>query len=53
MNSNPALAEQLLQDHNVKKWFENAEQLLSTLGDAQSNTAFILPNGMNLQPAIH
>ncbi|MDQ0876439.1 flagellar hook-length control protein FliK [Paenibacillus sp. V4I3] len=51
MNSNPALAEQLLQDPNVKKWFEDAEQLLSTLGDAQSNAAFTLPNGLNLQPA--
>lgn len=51
MNSNPKLAEQLLQDQNVKKWFEDAEQLLSTLGDAQSNTAFTLPNGLNLQPA--
>lgn len=50
MNSNPALAEQLLQDPNVKKWFEDAEQLLSTLGDAQSNAAFTLPNGFNLQP---
>lgn len=51
MNSNPALAEQLLQDPNVKKWFEDAEQLLSTLGDSQSNAAFTLPNGLNLQPA--
>jgi flagellar hook-length control protein FliK len=51
MNSNPALAEQLLQDPNVKKWFEDAEQLLSTLGDVQSNAAFALPNGLNLQPA--
>ncbi|MCY9665270.1 flagellar hook-length control protein FliK [Paenibacillus alginolyticus] len=51
MNSNPKLAEQLLQDQNVKKWFEDAQQLLSTLGDAQSNAAFTLPNGLNLQPA--
>ncbi|KRE51734.1 flagellar hook-length control protein FliK [Paenibacillus sp. Soil724D2] len=51
MNSNPKLAEQLLQDQNVKKWFEDAQQLLSTLGDTQSNTAFTLPNGLNLQPA--
>ncbi|KRF31924.1 flagellar hook-length control protein FliK [Paenibacillus sp. Soil787] len=51
MNSNPKLAEQLLQDQKVKKWFEDAEQLLSTLGDSQSNAAFTLPNGLNLQPA--
>jgi flagellar hook-length control protein FliK len=51
MNSNPELAEQLLQDPKVKKWFDDAEQLLHTLGEAQSSMAFTLPNGLNLQSA--
>ncbi|SDM97796.1 flagellar hook-length control protein FliK [Paenibacillus sp. yr247] len=51
MNSNPALADQLLQDPKVKKWFDDAQQLIHTLGDAQSNVAFTVPNALNLQSA--
>lgn len=51
MNSNPALAEQLLQDPKVQKWFEDADQLLSTLGNAGSNAAFTLTSALNLEQA--
>ncbi|NOV03166.1 flagellar hook-length control protein FliK [Paenibacillus planticolens] len=49
MNSNPALAEQLLQDPKVQKWFEDAGQLLQTLGGAQSNPAASFPDALKLQ----
>lgn len=51
MNSNPALAEQLLQDPKLQKWFENADQLLSTLGDAGSSATFPLTSALNIQQA--
>jgi flagellar hook-length control protein FliK len=38
MNSNPVLADKLLQDPKVKKWFENAEDLLAALGKTPSAT---------------
>lgn len=49
MNSNPALAEQLLQDPKVQKWFEEAEQLLQTLGGAQSIPAASFSSSLMLQ----
>ncbi|UKS29885.1 flagellar hook-length control protein FliK [Paenibacillus sp. HWE-109] len=51
MNSNPALAEQLLQDPKVGQWFADAKLLLQTLGDGQASGAFPISNGLNLQPA--
>ncbi|MEC0231565.1 flagellar hook-length control protein FliK [Paenibacillus alba] len=51
MNSNPALAQQLLQDPKVSKWFADAKQLLQTLGDNTSGGAFSLPSTVNLQTA--
>ncbi|MZQ81587.1 hypothetical protein GQF01_05510 [Paenibacillus sp. 5J-6] len=51
MNSNPALAEQLLQDPKVQQWFENAAQLLQTLSGAQSTPMVNLPSTLNLQTA--
>lgn len=39
MNSNPALAEKLLQDPKVKKWFENAEDMLAALSNTPSTNA--------------
>ncbi|OCT13813.1 hypothetical protein A8709_19765 [Paenibacillus pectinilyticus] len=38
LNSNPDLAGKLLQDPKVKKWFENADDMLAALGN-NSNTA--------------
>ncbi|MDU0201355.1 MULTISPECIES: flagellar hook-length control protein FliK [Paenibacillus] len=49
MNSNPALAEQLLQDPKVQQWFEEAEQLLQTLSGAQSTPLVTLPSTLKLQ----
>ncbi|MBD0380354.1 flagellar hook-length control protein FliK [Paenibacillus sedimenti] len=51
MNTNAGLAEQLLQDPRMKQWFEQAEQLLSSLSDSQSTPAFSLIRGSSLQPA--
>lgn len=51
MNSNPALAEQLLQDPKVQKWFDDADQLLRSLGNAGANATFPLTNALNLQQA--
>ncbi|MDR6552816.1 flagellar hook-length control protein FliK [Paenibacillus qinlingensis] len=41
MNSNPALADELLQNPKVKKWFEDADDLLASL----SNSPNLLTNG--------
>ncbi|MBP1961107.1 flagellar hook-length control protein FliK [Paenibacillus aceris] len=49
MNSNPGLAEQLLQDPKVQKWFEEAQQLLQTLGGAQSIPAAAFSSSLKLQ----
>ncbi|MBA2937835.1 flagellar hook-length control protein FliK [Paenibacillus sp. CGMCC 1.16610] len=49
MNSNPALAQQLLQDPKVQQWFEEAEQLLQTLSGAQSAPLATLPSTLKLQ----
>ncbi|BFT73071.1 flagellar hook-length control protein FliK [Paenibacillus sp. P36] len=48
MNSNPALAQQLLQDPKVQQWFEEAEQLLQTLSGAQSTPLLTLPSTLKL-----
>ncbi|CAH1203175.1 hypothetical protein PAECIP111891_02255 [Paenibacillus allorhizoplanae] len=52
MNSNPELADKLLQDPKVKKWFDDAEDLLAAL----SNTTNPLASGnlaMLQQPTTH
>ncbi|KRE56621.1 flagellar hook-length control protein FliK [Paenibacillus sp. Soil750] len=52
MNSNPELADKLLQDPKVKKWFDDAEDLLAAL----SNTTNPLASGnlaMLQQPTKH
>ncbi|MCY9659034.1 flagellar hook-length control protein FliK [Paenibacillus chondroitinus] len=49
MNSNPALAQQLLQDPKVQQWFEEAEQLLQTLSGAQLTPLATLPSTLKLQ----
>lgn len=49
MNSNPALAEQLLQDPKVQQWFEDTAQLLQTLSGAQPTPLVNLPSALNLQ----
>lgn len=49
MNSNPALAEQLLQDPGVQKWFADAEQLLQAFGETGKAAGISFSNSMNLQ----
>ncbi|NQX57389.1 flagellar hook-length control protein FliK [Paenibacillus qinlingensis] len=39
MNSNPELADKLLQDPKVKKWFDNAEDLLAALSNTPNPLA--------------
>lgn len=50
MNSNPVLAEQLLQDPKVQQWLEGAEQLLQSLSGAQPTPMVTLPSALKLQP---
>ncbi|NEW05548.1 hypothetical protein GK047_05885 [Paenibacillus sp. SYP-B3998] len=49
MNSNGDLASKLMQDPKLKQWFDQAEQLLKSLTDGQTNTAFNLSAPSNLQ----
>ena len=55
MNSNPALSETLLQDPKLKKWFENADEMLGALGNSTAtgpaSNASMLPFLMQ-QPTI-
>lgn len=43
MNSNSALTDKLLQDPKLKKWVENADELLAALGNTTSTTNVGLP----------
>ncbi|RTE01780.1 flagellar hook-length control protein FliK [Paenibacillus whitsoniae] len=43
MHSNPAIAQTLLQYPKVKAWFEQAEDLLSALGNSQQDALAALP----------
>ncbi|WNR46648.1 flagellar hook-length control protein FliK [Paenibacillus roseipurpureus] len=38
MNANPALADTIMQDPKLKKWFENADELLAALGNSVATT---------------
>lgn len=51
MNNNPALADQLLQDPNVQKWFADAQQLLQSFGETAETAGLSLSNRLDLQTA--
>ncbi|TXK70183.1 flagellar hook-length control protein FliK, partial [Paenibacillus sp. N3.4] len=49
MNSNPSLADKLLQDPKVKQWLENAEQLLNTIAGQQTTSVFPNSDALKLK----